>query len=306
MKWWEIPGHEPILVTGAVRSGTTFVGKVLAETDGANFVSEPFNLHNNKVYGLGWQNQWTYLTSADKEAYYHKLAQAFKLEPAYGNLFSLNGIRAFLQEMALNFIGTPERVIIKDPIALASTEFLHRHFKAKVVICVRHPAGFVESMKKLNWLADPNYFLNQPALVERFLSSIKQELEFYKNTTTPNIEVNALGWKAQNLIAKQLLESYPAFILLKHEPLSEEPKATFKSVLKKLGIPYTSELDGFIQRHTSNNNPIQSTAELPHSININAKANSKNWKMKLSTEEISSIKAITEPVSSYFYSAEDW
>ncbi|MFY8035059.1 MAG: sulfotransferase [Flexibacteraceae bacterium] len=306
MKWWEKPGHQPILVTGAVRSGTTFVGKVLAETEGAIYVSEPFNIHNKKVYDTNWENQWTYLTDADKPAYYKKLCNAFKLEAVAKSPLSLNGIRAFLHDMALSFVGSPERVIIKDPIALASTNFIHKHFNAKVVLCVRHPAGFVQSMQKLNWLADPNYFLNQPALVERYLSSIKAELEAYKHVTEPNIEVNALGWKAQNLIVKQLLDENSSFILLKHEKLSNNPIETFKDLLDELKLPLTSDLELFIKNHTSSNNPEQTSSNQPHTIKLNAKANSQGWKKKLTSHEISTIKAITEPVASYFYNETEW
>jgi len=306
MKWWEKSGHQPILVTGAVRSGTTFVGKVLAETEGAIYVSEPFNIHNKKVYDTNWQNQWTYLTDADKTAYYKKLCNAFKLEAQTKSPLSLNGIRAFLHDMALSFVGSPERVIIKDPIALASTEFIHKHFHAKVVLCVRHPAGFVESMKKLNWLADPNYFLNQPALVERYLGSIKLELESYKHVTEPNIEVNALGWKAQNLIVKQLLADNPQFNLLKHETLSNNPIGAFELLFEGLKLPLTSDLKLFIKQHTHTNNPDQTSSDQPHTIKLNAKANSQGWKKKLTSHEISTIKAITEPVASYFYNETEW
>ena len=306
MKWWEKPGHQPILVTGAVRSGTTFVGKVLAETEGAIYVSEPFNIHNKKVYDTQWENQWTYLTDSDKPAFYKKLCDVFKLEAVTKSPLSLNGVRAFLHDMALSFVGIPERVIIKDPIALASTNFIHKHFNAKVVLCVRHPAGFVQSMQKLNWLADPNYFLNQPALVERYLSTIKYELEAFKHVTEPNLEVNALGWKAQNLIVKQLLDENPSYILLKHETLSNNPVETFEDLLNKLKLPFTSDLELFIRKHTHSNNPEQTSTNQPHTIKLNAKANSQGWKKKLTSHEISTIKAITEPVASYFYNETEW
>jgi LPS sulfotransferase NodH len=306
MKWWEKPGHQPILVTGAVRSGTTFVGKVLAETEGAIYVSEPFNIHNKKVYDTHWENQWTYLTDSNKAAFYQKLCNAFKLEAKTKSPLSLNGMRAFLHDMALSFVGSPERVIIKDPIALASTEFIHKYFNAKIVLCVRHPAGFVQSMKKLNWLANPNYFLNQPALVERFLSSIKYELEACKHITEPNIEVNALGWKAQNLIVKQLITENKEFILLKHETLSLNPVSTFEYLLDALKLPLTADLELFIKQHTQASNPEHTTSDQPHTIKLNAKANAQGWKKKLTSQEINTIKTITEPVASYFYNETEW
>ena len=42
----EVMHTKPILVTGSHRSGTTWVGKMLAATGSVGYIHEPFNLKN--------------------------------------------------------------------------------------------------------------------------------------------------------------------------------------------------------------------------------------------------------------------
>ena len=60
----------PILVTGAHRTGTTWVGKMLAASRQAAYLSEPLNLwHRPGVLRTPLQHWYTYICAENEQAY---------------------------------------------------------------------------------------------------------------------------------------------------------------------------------------------------------------------------------------------
>jgi len=51
-----------------------------------------------------------------------------------------------------------DRPLIKDPIAIFSTEWLCKKFNMKVLVMIRHPAAFCSSLKIKNWAFNFNHF----------------------------------------------------------------------------------------------------------------------------------------------------
>lgn len=68
------------------------------------------------------------------------------------------------------------RLIVKDPIAALSSDWLGRNFDLEVVVLVRHPAAFAASLKRLNWRHPFEHFLKQEMLMERHLDSYRAEI----------------------------------------------------------------------------------------------------------------------------------
>ncbi|MBK9600231.1 MAG: sulfotransferase [Anaerolineales bacterium] len=68
---------QPILVTGAHRSGTTWVGRMLAANPQTAYISEPLNvLHRRGVYRADVQNWYQYITAENEGVYlpaFHEL-----------------------------------------------------------------------------------------------------------------------------------------------------------------------------------------------------------------------------------------
>ena len=61
--------NQPILVTGAHRSGTTWVGKVLCASGEAAYISEPLNLwHRPGIMGAPVAGWYTYITDENEVA----------------------------------------------------------------------------------------------------------------------------------------------------------------------------------------------------------------------------------------------
>src|SRR5271169_2652541 len=65
-----ISRFSPILVTGAHRTGTTWVGKMLSANSQTGYISEPLNvLHRPGILRAGIQYWYTYVSEKNEDAY---------------------------------------------------------------------------------------------------------------------------------------------------------------------------------------------------------------------------------------------
>ena len=168
--------NSPILVTGAHRTGTTWVGKMLAANPRTAYISEPLNaLHRPGVLSAKVPFWYLYITEENETQYlpafqemigfrYHLLAE----------IRSLRSRKDFLRmgrDYMIFFNGRlrGQRALIKDPFAVFSTPWFAKKLNCKVVITIRHPAGFASSLKRLNWPFDFHDLLAQPALMRDYL-----------------------------------------------------------------------------------------------------------------------------------------
>ena len=120
---------KPILVTGAHRSGTTWVGRMLALAPGVAYIHEPFNPRT--AAGLSparFDRYFTVVTSENEARYRPGLEQTLGLRYGLGAQLRSRAARgrpdprATLARSTQPPIG--ERPLVKDPIALLSAEWL--------------------------------------------------------------------------------------------------------------------------------------------------------------------------------------
>ena len=72
--------HRPLLVTGAHRTGTTWVGRLLAAAPRVTYISEPMNvLHRPGVFGAPVANWYSYICDENAAAYLPAFQQLLAL-----------------------------------------------------------------------------------------------------------------------------------------------------------------------------------------------------------------------------------
>jgi hypothetical protein len=165
-----------ILVTGAHRSGTTWVGQTIALSRNVRYVSEPFNVEypNNEV-DFKLEHQFTYAPASPQlkeiQISFERLLNYNPFHRAW-NICKIRGLDAktpvrFCKHLILQ--SRPTRILIKDPIALLSADWLHQMFGFNVVCMIRNPLGFVGSLKKAGWEFNfKDLFVQQELLKKRF------------------------------------------------------------------------------------------------------------------------------------------
>ena len=83
----------PILVTGAHRSGTTWVGKMLATDAGTGYISEPLNvLHRSGVFRVKVDHWYQYICDENESEYLQAFQETLGFD--YHPLAELRSIRS--------------------------------------------------------------------------------------------------------------------------------------------------------------------------------------------------------------------
>jgi hypothetical protein len=301
----------PILVTGAHRTGTTWVGKMLAASSRAAYISEPLNvLHRPGMLRMSVSKWYTFICEENENEY----LPAFRdlLSFRYGlwrEIRSLRSRKDFLRmgrDFSIFLRGglLRQRPLIKDPFAVFSAPWFADRLGCRVAITVRHPAGFASSLKRLNWIFDFDDLLQQPLLMRRWLDVDRAEMELIKSDDI--IGQAALLWRMIYRVVARMMKLHPSFIVLRHEDLSLDPVACYRDLYAALDLDFTPGVEKTILQASSSENPAELSKEQAHAVNLDSRANLDNWKKRLRKDEITRIRGMTGKVSKIFYSDEEW
>ncbi len=302
---------QPILVTGAHRSGTTWVGKMLAANPVTAYISEPLNLlHRRGVYRAEVKRWYQYITPKNEADYLPAFQQLlnfrYHLFPELGSLRSQKDFLRMGRDLSIFAKGKllGQRALLKDPFAVFSTPWFAQKLNCKVVITIRHPGGFASSLKRLDWRFDFRDLLDQPMLMRDHLEADRADME--SMPADDIVGQSALLWRMIYRSVHTTLKLFPDFKLVRHEDLSLDPVAGYKSLYESLGLPFDDKVRDAILNSSSSENPTELSKKKVHSVKLDSRANMGNWKKRLTPEEITRIRKITEDVSHLFYSDEEW
>lgn len=303
--------RRPVLVTGAHRSGTTWVGRMLAADPQTAYISEPLNvLHRTGIFRGKVRHWYTYITDGNSSEFlpafqelldfrYHFLAEV-------GSIRSRRDLLRMGRDLAVFINGRLRdlRVLMKDPFAVFSAPWFAQALNCRVVVTVRHPAGFASSLKRLGWPFDFNDLLAQPMLMRDHLEPDRADME----SAEPGdiIGQAALLWRAIYRAVDSMRVRHPEFIIIRHEDLSLDPVNGFRGLYDSLGLAFDEKARDTILNSSSSENPAEPSRKKMYSVKLDSRANPDNWKRRLTTDEITRIRRMTESVSPSYYSDDEW
>jgi hypothetical protein len=303
----------PILVTGSHRSGTTWTGKMIAQSPEVVYLQEPFNLsyYNPGLCGAQFVTSFRYIT-ADNEANY---LPHFRKTAAFsynwrGGLSRVKGPGTFWHVLQEGYKfgrhqGTGHRPLFKDPFAVLSAEWMAERLNTAVVVLIRHPAAFVSSVKRFNWITPLYQLLEQPLLMRDLLEPCRADLEEYSKDKYGVIAKAAAFWKFVYFVVDGYRQRHADWLFVRHEDLSRAPVEGFRQIFEFVDLPYTANIIQTIQEYSDKKNPKQAEGDTSVAL-LNSRANIYNWKERLTTEEIDQVRLITEDVAQLFYTDEEW
>lgn len=330
--------NNPILVTGIHRSGSTFTGKMLTQDSRVGYIQEPYN----KVYGLEIIDKYFQYTTSqnisvemqqalDDLIYLRKATYKISSETDFDR--SLNNRWELLKELVenrnirntLDYAGKfvfrsraqlqfylakynplVMRVLLKDPIACLSSQYLHRTYNMDVVVLIRHPLSFIASIKRLEWGFNFNNFLEQKDLMSDHLNPYREEIEKINNRQDSKniVEKGCLLWNCIYKVLSTYIDQNPSFIVCKHEDIATRPVASFEQLYKKLGLNLTPGVIKKIKEYTSCTNSIAALQNSVHQLKRDSSKITDQWKSILDEDEIVYIKGKTDAIASLFYDQE--
>lgn len=305
-----------ILVTGSHRSGTTWVGKVLATAPQTAYVHEPFNvIHPCELTSLRMQYWYQRLNGGpdhpDRQAFHDllsfrwnspKLAWSDLLHPRT----ALRKLRTRRRRTRL--CDRCRQIVLKDPIALLSTDWLAENFGVQPVIMIRHPAAFASSLQLKGWTFDFQNLLEQPEAIEDFFPEEREAIEQQSEQGHDDlIGEGAFLWRLLHKVILEFRRRHPEWIYLRHEDVSRRPDEEFPRLFDRVGLPYTSRTDAFLRQTSTSQDPRNAGASTSiHNVVRNSAANVNVWQQRLTEEEVERIRRVTGPTADAFYGDEDW
>ena len=300
-------------MTGAHRSGTTWVGRMLCRSHEAGYIHEPFNPARLPGWGAGRVPLWfVYVTSANEHVYAPLVERALGFRyPVLENIPQIRSPRRavfYARDVADAVLARLRRArpLIKDPIALFSAGWLAERFGARVVVMIRHPAAFASSLKRLGWQFKFRGWLAQEALMRDLLHPFEQDIRRCAVDDVDIVEQAIVMWKAMHHVIAVYRRRHPEWTFLRHEDLAREPVEGFRCLYERLGLGWDADVEAEVKRHSGALNPGEVRRWRHGTVRRDSRATTRTWLHHLTSEETLRIRDGVEEVSPLFYSDADW
>jgi len=300
--------YKHILVTGPHRSGTTWVGKTLSQSNRVELVYEPFNPDFERYnFAYRFENWFQHVPSSDNRAEIENYFDQYLPESGLDYARKVSRESGYSAKTPLIFLkhflmrSNRPRYLLKDPIALLSAGWLYERYSASVICTTRNPLAFVASLKKQGWDFDFSNILNQKELVNRFFPQYRDTMQ-QAHIKSDIIERVSLLWNVLNTMILHYREQYPEWFFTTHEEAAENPLDTFRNMFTYAGLPFTGEVESYIEKATSGNENGDSDSH--RYTPRDAKSTITEWQELLTEEEIQLVSKKTSAVCKKIYGRE--
>lgn len=302
----------PILVTGSHRSGTTWTGRMLALAPGVGYVHEPFNpVRWPGLTRRPLPHWYLYVCEENEGAYLDLIDDVLRFRYPAGNLLALRDLRHLAQaaaEWPLSLVHRLRgaRALLKDPIALMSTEWLSRRFDARVVVMIRHPAAFAGSLKRLDWKFDFRNWADQPLLLRDLAGPFADRIRTAAAEDGDVIDQAVLMWNVIHHVIRDFRDRHPHWAFVRHEDLAEEPVKGFRDLFERLDLAWDRTAERIIVRSSTDESRREVPTYLHRTVRRDSRAARWTWLRRLTAEERARVREGTAEVATAFYDEGDW
>ena len=203
------------------------------------------------------------------------------------------------------------RVIMKDPLALFSAEWLAARFDMPVVVIIRHPAAFVASLIAAGWTKFPFRRPRRPGAADaRPARAVPRRDRRGGGRDHPEpLEVGILLWRAMHHHIGLLRRDHPDWIFVRHEDLSQDPVEGFREIYARLGLAFTPGRRGADRARCPESNGGLAALSIfgtRRRTVRNSRDNLSYFRKRLTEPQIARIKDASRDVWPEFYADGDW
>jgi hypothetical protein len=263
--------RKSILVAGTARSGTTWLGDLIASQIPSRILFEPF--HPELVPEYRGFHYFQYMRPGTENPEFRAFARKVFTGETRNHWIDHQNEQIYSQY----------RLIKEIRINLA-LKWLHDNFpEVPILFLLRHPCAVVLSRMQLGWATDSDIepFLSQADLVTDYLG---EHLELIRNAKMEE-EKHAIVWSISNLVP--LGQFMPGELkIVYYENLCTQPEIELRSLFASIGQKYESP------RLDQINQPSQTTRI--SSAVVSGRDKVTHWKKKLSPAQIDTILRVVE------------
>ncbi|MFQ5642247.1 MAG: sulfotransferase [Thiogranum sp.] len=283
-----------IVVTGAPRSGTTAIGRMLSLGRGVGTLHEPFNyLVGMREIERYFEIPGSRLCSDEKfTGCMHRIRSlriAFKpgifpreREPRK-TIKRLLGGRAINSYRLCRLTPGLHTLIWKDPFACFATNRIARDYAAHIVVTLRNPWAVAASFKRMDWGFDLD------DLRERLLQT-DTRCEYFANPAwklrrQPAINA-ALLWHAIYSELENYGRNNDSFHFINLDDVLADPLLIYRKTYKSLQLEWTGKIEKTIRRqYTSPHSNATPRSQKAHDSQRDLTSINRYWKNLLTGEE---------------------
>lgn len=261
--------HRSFLVAGTARSGTTWLGDILAAQINGRVMFEPFQAR--KVNAYKDYNYFHYMRPNEVDEVLADYCQ---------RIFS-GDIRDKWIDNYIEIL-SPQYRVVKEIRANLMLKWIHNHFpQVRQLFVIRHPCAVVLSRMTLNWDTDRDIepFLNQPKLMEDFLD---EKMDVIMAATAPE-EKHAVIWCIHNLVPLKQFAKDELNIVF-YEDLCTQPEIELPRLFQLVQLDYKPSLFETMD--------LPSSTAVPTSAIVTGDNRVNSWQKKLTIEQIDRILSI--------------
>jgi len=305
-----------ILVTGSHRSGTTWVGNMLAAAPKVTYIHEPFKPGWVLPYTFTRPDTWfVYIAGHNADQWERPVRKTLSFDYSWSFTYkdhpgpkqALKATSRWLRWSSRKFRGN--RPLIKDPIAFFATPWLADSFGLHVVMMIRHPAAFCSSIKLKNWVFDWSHWTRQKELMAGPLAPFADEVARHQAADSEDIIDQAiLQWRIFHHVIDVYRQHRPQWHYVRHEDLSLDPVGGYQAMYDYCRLPWTAQVEETIRKSSDQSNLKDAAAagKSTHYVQLDSASNIRNWEKRLTPDEIRRIRDGTADVAQKFYSDADW
>lgn len=230
-----------VWVSGSGRSGTTWLGHVLAAPRDSAFLYEP--LHSwyakfppNLIPPISDASDRPYFRTDAKIPSWQRYIEHILGGAGFTRRTLFSGIRPHDRPHALWRALTGKRLVVKEIRSNLMLGWLARTFDLRIVLLVRHPCATVASQANRQWGTKRNVvevLLRQPELVQDHLQDDLERL----TTVVLDTPVKRLAarWALENRIALTTAAHEDRVLPVAYENLVMSPRAELERIFSFLG-----------------------------------------------------------------------
>ena len=222
-----------IFLAGTARSGTTWLGDLIAANLSCRILFEPFN--PNLVPEYRGFHYFQYLQPDVEHPEFYAFAK-----------------RVLSGEIRNRWVDRQnERIVsqfrlIKEIRANLALKWIHHNFpEVPMIFMIRHPCAVVASRMALNWATDQDItpFLAQPDLIHNHLAPYMDVIRSAQTVETKH----AVIWCISNLVPLKQFKTGEIRIVF-YENLITQPERTLPAIFESIGYPYSRRVLDKINR----------------------------------------------------------
>lgn len=282
---------------------------MLALSPSLVYVHEPFNVNTpHELCPLSFNRWFRHIRPEEKNLYSEALRHVVELKyPLFHHLQDVESLKDVYRECRSAARYAWERwrgrsVLLKDPIALLSAEWLAEQFNLSVLVMIRHPAAFAGSLKVKGWSHPFEDFLAQPALMEEYFATYAEDIELFAAEEQDVVGQAALLWTLLYAVVLKYQERHPEWTFLRHEDVAREPIQTFRELYGHYNLTFTEDIQRQIEEYSNPSGSVSSDEP----IRRDSQSVVRNWTERLTPGEVERIRDRTEPIASKFYEDSEW